>query len=75
MTKAPPLCPYHLQLAKEMTPLLAATPGTVGPVPHWGSTVELTLLERAQVSWSRNVSMGDLVLALTCHMVAWVWKR
>lgn len=44
-------------------------------MPHLGSIVELTLVERAQVSQPKNESTEELALPLNCHEVAWVPRR
>lgn len=53
-----PLCPYCRQLERELTCLPAATLRKVGPAPHPGSTVELTLLTGMHASWPRECEHG-----------------
>lgn len=68
----PPLCPYCLQFVRELTHLPAATLRIVVPEPLHGSTAELTLLMRLQVSWLWAWETWHFLIS---HMAVWVWER
>ena len=55
--------------------MLAEELRRVGPVPHLGSTIELTLVVEAWESQPRSPTMEELALPLVCCAVIWVRKR
>jgi hypothetical protein len=55
--------------------ILSATfKGEDPSLPCLGSTVELVLVEEAQVSLPEGMSTGEIVRLFFCHEVVWTWR-
>jgi len=60
-----------MRAGEPSLPLTCAAFSRAGPAPHLCSTVELTVVEEAWVSWTQEHEHRELALPLVCHGVTW----